>query len=89
MKTFSSKLLYYSMYQYITKVLPTIFVYYTEIQKLRILRFLISEILRFLSRNYFAADSLFANHSYDSVELVHVLEIHAYCDHCLTNFNLA
>ena len=25
MKTFSSKLLYYSMYQYITKVLPTIF----------------------------------------------------------------
>ena len=29
MKTFSSKLLYYSMYQYITKVLPTIFGNYT------------------------------------------------------------
>ena len=35
MKTFSSKLLYYSMYQYITKVLPTIFGNYTLNSELR------------------------------------------------------
>ena len=30
MKMFLSKLFYYSMYQCITKVLPTFFVYYTQ-----------------------------------------------------------
>ena len=48
MKTFSSKLLYYSMYQYITKVLPTIFGNYTRISGLEIKKAsLISNALTF------------------------------------------
>ena len=57
MKTFSSKLLYYSMYQYITKVLPTIFGNYTN--HFEILRFLFSEFLK----NQFASSNLRINSS--------------------------